>query len=94
MDMTTDIGAGGSHLPYRWRPMEFEYQGWEYVNERAIATQQTGWWYVAQAMPDKKYGRFWFGVDDAGTSPLMIRDGSPDSSSRRAELIIPEELCR
>ena len=27
MDMTTDIGAGGSHLPYRWRPMEFEYQG-------------------------------------------------------------------
>ena len=71
MDMTTDIGAGGSHLPYRWRPMEFEYQGWNYVNERAIATQQTGWWYVAQSRADKKYGIFWFGVDDAGTSPLM-----------------------
>lgn len=71
MDMTTDIGAGGSHLPYRWRPMEFEYQGWEYVNERAIATQQTGWWYVAQARSDSKYGVFWFGVDDAATSPLM-----------------------
>ena len=71
MDMTTDIGAGGSHLPYRWRPMEFEYQGWEYVNERAIATQQTGWWYVAQSRADKKYGIFWFGVDDAATSPLM-----------------------
>ena len=71
MDMTTDIGAGGSHLPYRWRPMEFEYQGWEYVNERAIATQQTGWWYVAQSRSDSKYGVFWFGVDDAGTSPLM-----------------------
>ena len=71
MDMTTDIGAGGSHLPYRWRPMEFEYQGWEYVNERAIATQQTGWWYVAQSRSDSKYGIFWFGVDDAGTSPLM-----------------------
>ena len=71
MDMTTDIGAGGSHLPYRWRPMEFEYQGWEYVNERAIATQQTGWWYVAQSRADSKYGIFWFGVDDAGTSPLM-----------------------
>ena len=71
MDMTTDIGAGGSHLPYRWRPMEFEYQGWEYVNERAIATQQTGWWYVAQSSPDRRYGLFWFGVDDAGTSPLM-----------------------
>ena len=71
MDMTTDIGAGGSHLPYRWRPMEFEYQGWEYVNERAIATQQTGWWYVAQPVPGGKQGIFWFGVDDAATSPLM-----------------------
>ena len=71
LDMTIDIGAGGSHLPYRWRPMEFEYQGWEYVNERAIATQQTGWWYVAQARPESRYGVFWFGVDDAGTSPLM-----------------------
>ena len=71
LDMTTDIGAGGSHLPYRRRPMEFEYQGWEYVNERAIATQQTGWWYVAQARPASRYGVFWFGVDDAGTSPLM-----------------------
>ena len=71
MDMTADIGAGGSRLPYRWRPMEFEYQGNEYVNERAIATQQTGWWFVAQARNDSRFGIFWFGVDDAGTSPLM-----------------------
>lgn len=71
MDMTTDIGAGGSHLPYRWRPMEFEYNGWTYVNERAIATQQTGWWYVAQARKGMDTGIFWFGVDDAATSPLM-----------------------
>lgn len=71
MDMTTDIGAGGSHLPYRWRPMEFEYNGWTYVNERAIATQQTGWWYVAQARKGFENGIFWFGVDDAATSPLM-----------------------
>ena len=41
MDMTTDIGAGGNALPYRWRPMGFEVDGKEYVNERAIATQQT-----------------------------------------------------
>ena len=71
MDMTTDIGAGGSHLPYRWRPMEFEYNGWTYVNERAIATQQTGWWFVAQARKGMDTGIFWFGVDDAATSPLM-----------------------
>lgn len=72
MDMTTDIGAGGSHSPYRWRPMEFEYEGHKYVNERAIATQQTGWWYVAQNRGDAPAGGiFWFGVDDAATSPLM-----------------------
>jgi len=71
MDMTTDIGAGGSHLPYRWRPMEFEYEGNSYVNERAIATQQTGWWYVAQCRAGNPAGGiFWFGVDDAATSPL------------------------
>lgn len=72
MDMTGDIGAGGSHSPYRWRPMEFEYEGRSYVNERAIATQQTGWWYVAQCRPEHPAGGvFWFGVDDAATSPLM-----------------------
>ena len=72
LDMTTDIGAGGSHSPYRWRPMEFEYEGHSYVNERAIATQQTGWWYVAQCRKNVPTGGlFWFGVDDAATSPLM-----------------------
>ncbi len=71
MDMTTDIGAGGSHNPYRWRPMEFGYEGHRYVNERAIATQQTGFWFVAQSRPGKAAGGiFWFGVDDAATSPL------------------------
>ena len=41
MDMTVDLGAGGHGLPYRWRPMSFEVDGMEYVNERATATQQT-----------------------------------------------------
>jgi len=49
MDMTRDLGAGGCGLPYRWRPMSFEVDGTEYVNERATATQQTGFWLVAQA---------------------------------------------
>lgn len=73
MDMTTDIGAGGSHCPYRWRPMEFEWEGESYVNERATATQQTGFWFVAQArpnMPDALGGILWFGADDAATSAL------------------------
>lgn len=72
-DMTQDIGAGGNELPYRWRPMYFKVDGVEYLNERAIATQQTGFWFVGQARADYPApvgGLFWFGVDDAGTSPL------------------------
>ena len=73
MDMTTDIGAGGNALPYRWRPMGFEHDGKKYMNERAIATQQTGFWFVGQARgqyPDEIGGINWFGCDDAATSYL------------------------
>ena len=73
MDMTQDIGAGGNALPYRWRPMEFKVDGATYVNERAIATQQTGFWFVAEArgwLPPEIGGIFWFGTDDAATSYL------------------------
>ena len=69
MDMTTDLGAGGHGLPYRWRPMNFEVDGVEYCNERATATQQTGFWLVGQARKGKT-GILWFGVDDAATSCL------------------------
>ena len=73
MDMTQDIGAGGNALPYRWRPMGFEYEGKRYINERAIATQQTGFWFVGQVRsqyPDEIGGINWFGCDDAATSYL------------------------
>lgn len=73
MDMTTDIGAGGNALPYRWRPMYFEYEGKSYLNERALATQQTGFWFVAQSrpgLPDVIGALQWFGCDDAATSYL------------------------
>ena len=69
MDMTTDIGAGGHGCPYRWRPMYFTVDGVEYCNERATATQQTGFWICGQARKDK-VGILWFGVDDAATSAL------------------------
>ena len=71
MDMTQDIGAGGNALPYRWRPMEYKAEGGTYLNERAIATQQTGFWMVGQArdyVPDEVGGILWFGTDDAATS--------------------------
>ena len=73
MDMTQDIGAGGNALPYRWRPLTWEYEGDKYVNERAIATQQTGFWFVGQSrnyVPDQVGGILWFGTDDAATSYL------------------------
>ncbi len=73
MDMTQDIGAGGNSLPYRWRPMSFTVDGKTYINERAIATQQTGFWFVAQSrgwLPDTIGALDWFGCDDAATSYL------------------------
>ena len=93
MDMTQDIGAGGNALPYRWRPMGFTYDGREYTNERAIATQQTAFWFVGQSRgnyPDVLGGIIWFGTDDAATSyvtpiytnseivPECFREGNGD----------------
>lgn len=68
LDMTRDAGAGPYKVPYRWRPMDFTVDGETYVNERAIATQQTGFVIVPQMrnwLPDAVGGILWFGVDDA-----------------------------
>jgi dipeptidase len=67
LDMTKDIGAGPFKLPYRWRPLTFKVDSANYVNERAISTQQTGFSFVAQSrswLPNPIGGIFWFGVDD------------------------------
>lgn len=69
-DMTLDIGAGPYKVPYRWRPMTFEVDGETYTHERAIATQQTGFSFVAQMRDDQPAatrGLLWFGTDDANT---------------------------
>lgn len=73
-DMTNDIGAGPYKVPYRWRPMEFEVDGEKYVHERAIATQQTGFSFVAQLrgnLPPYMRGLLWFGTDDANTNVYL-----------------------
>lgn len=70
-DMNNDIGAGPFHAPYRWRPMDFVVDSVKYVNERATATQQTGFSFVAQMrswLPNPIGGVLWFGVDDANTN--------------------------
>lgn len=69
-DMTKDPGAGPFDLPYRWRPLTFKVDGSEYTNERAIATQQTGFSFVSsmsKARSEAMRGILWFGVDDANT---------------------------
>lgn len=51
--------------------MYFMVDGQEYLNERTIATQQTGFVLVAQLrnyLPDYAGGVLWFGVDDANTT--------------------------
>lgn len=71
LDMSKDLGAGPYECPYRWRPMSFKVDGKEYVHERATATQQTGFTFVAQCrswLPDEIGGIIWFGVDDAASS--------------------------
>ncbi|MBQ0123318.1 MAG: C69 family dipeptidase [Bacteroidales bacterium] len=73
MDFRYDVGAGPNHAPYRWRPMDWEVDGKSYMFERSIATQQTGFWFIAESrgnMPDEVGALIWFGVDDAATSPL------------------------
>lgn len=67
LDMRNDPGAGPFKSPYRWRPMEFKVDSVMYLCERAIATQQTGYSFVAQSrnwLPAPVGGIFWFGVDD------------------------------
>lgn len=74
LDMTKDAGAGPFGLPYRWRPLTWEYDGKMYVNERATATQQTGFSFVAECRPMKPDwlgGILWFGIDDASASTYV-----------------------
>ena len=67
LDMTLGVGAGPYSLPYRWRPLTWKLDGKEYLNERAISTQQTGFSFVSQSrakLPGPVGGVLWFGVDD------------------------------
>ncbi len=70
-DMTKDVGAGPFGKPYRWRPLTFEVDGKTYIHERATATQQTAFSFVAQSRrdyPGDIGGIIWFGVDDVNTT--------------------------
>lgn len=68
LDWRFDVGAGPFNSPYRWSPLTYEVDSVEYCNERPIATQQTGFSFVAQMrswLPNPIGGILWFGIDDA-----------------------------
>jgi dipeptidase len=70
LDMRKDIGAEAFERPYRWRPLTWEVDSVKYCNERATATQQTGFSFVSQSrdwLPDEIGGIIWFGIDDAAS---------------------------
>ena len=70
-DMTQDVGGGPFHSPYRWRPMTYKVDGKEYLHERAVATQQTGFVFVSEMrgwLPREVGAKTWFAVDDANTA--------------------------
>ena len=74
LDMSKDIGAGPFGRPYRWRPLTWEVDSVKYCNERATATQQTGFSFISQMrswLPDAIGGIHWWGVDDASGTVYM-----------------------
>ncbi|MFC2111108.1 dipeptidase [Bacteroidota bacterium] len=71
LDMSKDIGAGPFECPYRWRGLTWTVDSVTYCNERATATQQTGFSFVSQSrswLPREIAGIIWFSVDDAAST--------------------------
>lgn len=71
-DMTKGVDAGPYGTPNRWRPIDWKVSGSdkEYVWERPISTQQTGFTFVSQSrswLPDAVGGVYWYAVDDTYT---------------------------
>jgi dipeptidase len=68
LDMTVGAGSGAFASPFRNSPLTYMVDSVEYYHERPVATQQTGFTFVAQMrseMPTPIGGVLWFGVDDA-----------------------------
>ena len=68
LDMSKGAGAGNFHSVYRMTPLIYKHNGKEYFHERPVATQQTGFSFIAQMrdyVPAEAGGILWFGLDDA-----------------------------
>jgi dipeptidase len=74
LDATIDVGAGLYGDAHRPRPLTWDYDGKTYFHERPIATERTGWNFIAQirpSMPRELAALIWFAVDDSSTSPRV-----------------------
>ena len=70
-DMTKGVCAAPFGSKLRHSPLSFKVDGVEYMHERPVATQQTGFTFVAQMrswLPNYIGGILWFGVDDAASN--------------------------
>ena len=68
LDMSKGAGAGPFNSVYRMTPLIYKHNGKEYFHERPVATQQTGFSFIAQMnenRPAEAGGILWFGLDDA-----------------------------
>ena len=68
LDMSIGAGAGNFNSVYRMTPLIYKHNGKEYFHERPVATQQTGFSFIAQMnenLPAEAGGILWFGLDDA-----------------------------
>ncbi len=66
-DMTKGVDAGPYGSPNRWRPLSWTHDSVEYIWERPISTQQTGFSFVSQSrahLPDGVGGVLWYGLDE------------------------------
>ena len=64
----SNMAAGPFQTKLRLPPLTFEVDGVEWAQPRPIATQQSGWSFVAQMrnwLPNHVGGILWFGSDDA-----------------------------
>lgn len=73
-DMSKGIAAGPYGSKLRFSPLTFKVDSVEYGHNRPVATQQTGFVFVAQMrswLPNHVGGILWFGVDDAASAVFV-----------------------
>lgn len=73
-DPAIDVGAAAEHSPYRWNGLKWEHGASQYVNERVVGVQYTGWHFVAtirKAVPRPMRAVLWWGADDHSFAPKI-----------------------